>query len=70
VWDTIDSHHSTAHPLSLNLEVRELQRYNAAPRLNWAVRPHILAASRRWKDLIGGVASAEMRDWVRTHTGR
>jgi hypothetical protein len=26
VWDVIDFHHSTSHPLSLNMEVRELQR--------------------------------------------
>ena len=67
VWEVIDSHHSTAHPLSLNLEVRELQRRYPAE-LGTTV-PHP-SRKQAWKDLIDGVASAEMREWVRMHTAR
>ena len=61
VWSAIESHSATAHPFSLNLEIRDLQRQYPAE-LGTAV-PHPRLKSV-WKALINSIAEAEMTRWT------
>jgi len=67
VWDVIESHHSTSHPMSLNLEVRSLQQKHPISLGTSVPNPKNKPA---WKELINGIAKTEMNTWVAEHDAK